>query len=89
VADTGHGIAPDDLPRVFERFYRVDKSRTGPGGTGLGLSIVKAIAEAHGGTVDAASALGGGATFRITLPGFDESPKALASDSSDRRAAVG
>jgi signal transduction histidine kinase len=90
VADEGVGIDPAQIPLLFEPFSRVDVPRTRrAGGTGLGLSIVKAIAEAHGGTVDAASVPGRGATFRITLPGFDESPKALASDSSDRRAAVG
>ena len=52
VADTGHGIAPDDLARVFERFYRVDKSRTRPGGTGLGLSIVKHLVQVLDGEVD-------------------------------------
>lgn len=68
VADTGHGIAPDDLPRVFERFYRVDKSRTGPGGTGLGLSIVKHLAQVLGGEVTASNQAGGGALFTVTLP---------------------
>ena len=68
VADTGHGIAPDDLPRVFERFYRVDKSRTGPGGTGLGLSIVKHLAQVLGGEVTASNQPGGGALFTVTLP---------------------
>ena len=68
VADTGHGIAPDDLPRVFERFYRVDKSRTGPGGTGLGLSIVKHLAQVLGGEVTASNQRGGGALFTVTLP---------------------
>ena len=68
VADTGHGIAPDDLPRIFERFYRVDKSRTGPGGTGLGLSIVKHLAQVLGGEVTASNQPGGGALFTVTLP---------------------
>jgi two-component system, OmpR family, phosphate regulon sensor histidine kinase PhoR len=68
VSDTGHGIAPDDLPRVFERFYRVDKSRTGPGGTGLGLSIVKHLAQVLGGEVTASNQPGGGALFTVTLP---------------------
>ncbi|HEX6215078.1 MAG TPA: ATP-binding protein, partial [Vicinamibacterales bacterium] len=62
VADTGHGIAPDDLGRVFERFYRVDQSRTGdPGGTGLGLSIVRHLIELHGGKVSASNRPEGGA----------------------------
>ena len=68
VADTGHGIAPDDLPRVFERFYRADKSRTGSGGTGLGLSIVKHLAQVLGGEVTASNQPGGGALFTVTLP---------------------
>ncbi len=69
VADTGHGISPDDLGRVFERFYRVDKSRTRPGGTGLGLSIVKHLVYVLGGEVTAANQPGGGALFTVTLPG--------------------
>jgi two-component system phosphate regulon sensor histidine kinase PhoR len=68
VADTGHGIAPDDLPRIFERFYRVDRSRTGPGGTGLGLSIVKHLAQVLGGEVTASNQPGSGALFTVTLP---------------------
>ena len=68
VADTGHGIAPDDLARVFERFYRVDKSRTRPGGTGLGLSIVKHLVQVLGGEVTASNQAGGGALFTVTLP---------------------
>jgi two-component system phosphate regulon sensor histidine kinase PhoR len=68
VADTGHGIAPDDLERVFERFYRVDKSRTRPGGTGLGLSIVKHLVHVLGGEVGAANQPSGGAIFTVTLP---------------------
>jgi heavy metal sensor kinase len=67
VADTGQGIAPEDLARVFDRFYRADKSRAG-GGAGLGLSICKAIAEAHGGAIEAASQPGGGSTFTVRLP---------------------
>jgi len=68
VSDTGPGIASADLPRVFERFYRADKSRTGAGNSGLGLSICKAIVEAHGGTIEAASVSGAGATFTLRLP---------------------
>ncbi len=69
VRDTGLGIPPEDLPRIFERFYRVDKSRSREmGGTGLGLAIVKHIVQAHGGTVEAESAPGQGSCFRITLP---------------------
>ena len=68
VADSGPGIPPDDLTRVFERFYRVDKSRSRPGGTGLGLAIVKHLAELHGGKAAAENAPSGGAVFTITLP---------------------
>ena len=67
VVDTGQGIAPEDLPRVSERFYRADKSRTA-GGAGLGLSICKAIVAAHGGTLDVASESGTGSTFTVRLP---------------------
>lgn len=69
VKDTGVGIAAEVLPRVFERFYRVDKARSrAMGGTGLGLAIVKHVALKHGGRVDAESEPGKGSTFRIILP---------------------
>jgi two-component system phosphate regulon sensor histidine kinase PhoR len=67
VSDSGPGIPPNDLARVFERFYRVDKSRSRPG-TGLGLAIVKHLVELHGGTVVAANRPEGGALFTVTLP---------------------
>ena len=69
VTDTGSGIAPEDLPRVFDRFYRADSARsTGSGRVGLGLAIVKAIATALGGSVHATNAAGGGACFEVSLP---------------------
>jgi two-component system phosphate regulon sensor histidine kinase PhoR len=69
VADRGPGIRDADLPRIFERFYRADRSRSrDPGGTGLGLSIVRHLAELHGGSVRAANRDGGGAVFTLRLP---------------------
>jgi two-component system phosphate regulon sensor histidine kinase PhoR len=68
VSDSGPGIPPTDLTRVFERFYRVDKSRSGPGGTGLGLSIVKHLVELHEGQVSVANRTDGGAVFTVVLP---------------------
>lgn len=69
VADTGVGIAADDLPRIFERFYKADRARTrGHGGTGLGLAIAKHIVQSHDGDIWAESRLGKGSTFYFTLP---------------------
>jgi signal transduction histidine kinase len=69
VIDAGVGVAPEHLPHLFDRFYRVDTARTRThGGAGLGLSIVKAIVEAHGGTVSVESKLGAGSTFTLRLP---------------------
>jgi signal transduction histidine kinase len=69
VADTGEGIPPEALSRVFERFYRADSARQSKtGGSGLGLAIVRAIIEAHGGSVWAENILGAGARIAFTLP---------------------
>jgi signal transduction histidine kinase len=69
VSNSGHGIAPEHLPHIFERFYRADPARArATGGAGLGLTIVKQLVEAHGGQVWATSAPGQGATFTFTLP---------------------
>ncbi|MFE2973239.1 sensor histidine kinase [Streptomyces sp. NPDC059258] len=70
VADTGSGIPADDLPHVFDRFWRAEKSRSRrTGGSGLGLAIVRKLVEAHGGTVEATSTEGEGSTFALRLPG--------------------
>jgi signal transduction histidine kinase len=69
VADTGEGIPAEDLPNMFERFYRVNKSRArADGGSGLGLTITRRIVEAHGGTIGVVSEIGKGSTFTFTLP---------------------
>lgn len=72
IADTGRGIPAEDLPYIFDRFYRVDKARarsqSGQGGAGLGLAIAKWIAQAHGGNIDVTSTVGEGTTFTIILP---------------------
>jgi signal transduction histidine kinase len=69
VVDTGEGVAPDDLPHIFERFYRGEKSRVrGQGGAGLGLAIARGLVEAHGGRIWAQSVPGQGARFSFVLP---------------------
>jgi len=69
VRDTGTGIAAEELPYVFERFYRADKSRSrATGGAGLGLAIVKQLVEAHGGQIEVESEVGRGTQFTFTLP---------------------
>ena len=75
VRDTGPGIPPEHLPRIFDRFYKADASRAGthiPSGSGLGLSIVRAIVQQHGGDIRVANAEGGGAVFTLTLPGVTQ-----------------
>jgi signal transduction histidine kinase len=74
VTDTGEGIPAEDLPHIFERFYRVDKSRArATGGSGLGLTIARRLVEAHGGTITVESKLGRGSRFSFTIP-VAESP---------------
>jgi two-component system OmpR family sensor kinase len=74
VTDTGQGIAAEDLPHVFERFYRADKSRSrAEDRSGLGLAICKAIVDRHGGTIEASSELGSGTTFTVRLPALHAS----------------
>ncbi|HMJ90102.1 MAG TPA: HAMP domain-containing sensor histidine kinase [Candidatus Acidoferrum sp.] len=73
VIDSGVGMAPEHLPRLLERFYRIDTARNrAHGGAGLGLSIVKAIAESHDGQVEVESVVGSGSTFTIRLPLSEE-----------------
>jgi len=79
VTDTGIGIPPENLPHIFDRFYRVDKARArSHGGSGLGLSIAKWIATAHGGAIRVKSQPGEGATFTVTLPVYEPVPAAPA-----------
>ncbi len=73
VRDHGPGIDAADLPHIFDRFYRAAAARTLPG-SGLGLAIVRQVAEAHGGTVSAEPALGGGTRFTLSFPTEPQSP---------------
>ena len=76
VADTGLGIPKEDMPRIFERFYRVDKARSRKrGGTGLGLAIAKEIVESHGGEIDFQSTYGTGSTVSLRFPVAKEEDK--------------
>ena len=69
IKDNGNGIAQENLPFIFERFYRADKSRSRTtGGSGIGLTIVKSLVEAHGGTISVDSKLNSGSEFIISLP---------------------
>jgi signal transduction histidine kinase len=89
VSDTGLGIPSRDLPRVFERFYRVDRARSREtGGTGLGLAIVKHVAENHGGSVVVDSELGRGTTFEIRIPRQEDSSAHSSRGSEDRTASA-
>jgi signal transduction histidine kinase len=81
VSDTGVGIPPENLPHIFDRFYRVDKSRArAQGGSGLGLSIAKWIAQAHGGAIRVSSHVGEGTTFRVTLPLYSQTVDSVEED---------
>ena len=68
ITDTGEGIAAEDLPHVFDRFWRADPARARSGGTGLGLSVAQSLVEAQGGRMWVESVLGQGSVFRFTLP---------------------
>lgn len=80
VRDRGIGIDPADRPRIFERFYKADRTRTTGGGTGLGLAIVRHIVEGHGGRIEVESAPGEGSTFTVRLPAVTATERASAAD---------
>jgi signal transduction histidine kinase len=80
VHDSGEGISPEDLPHIFDQFYRGEKSRSrDTGGSGLGLAIAKGIVEAHEGSIGAESAPGEGTCFFFTLPTVEHRPRSSAS----------
>ena len=87
ITDTGIGIAQEDIPHIFDRFYRVDRARSREmGGTGLGLAICQWIIDAHHGWIDVQSALGKGSTFTVHLPCLaPETPDAPASGAEPAR----
>jgi signal transduction histidine kinase len=76
IADTGMGISAEHLPHIFDRFYRVDQSRTS-GGAGLGLAIASEIVRVHGGTIEVTSRLGEGSTFILCFPMLPGAPKSI------------
>lgn len=89
ISDTGVGIPPEDLPHIFERFYRVDKARSrAAGGTGLGLSIAQWIAEMHGGKIVVTSSVGQGTIFTVSLPIPENLARTQVSEEAQRRMAV-
>ena len=89
VEDTGSGIAPEDLPHIFERFYRADSSRArSTGGSGLGLTIARRLVETHGGTIGVESVVGQGSRFTFTLPPAADPPPGIVGREARREAAT-
>ena len=89
VIDTGEGISPENLPHIFDRFYRADDSRSRKtGGAGLGLAISKSIAEAHGAQLTATSTLGKGTTFTFEIPVSKGTPSTLETPSAGNSTGV-
>ena len=89
VSDDGPGVAAADKPRIFERFYKADRTRSGGGGTGLGLAIARHIVEGHGGVIRVESEEGRGATFTFTIPVSDAPADRIAADRSPVPARAG